>query len=134
MEVEAERLMEKGDFRGIVELSLPCAEEGDAEAQYGIAMLVGSDETGEIFGLDEEARNEESLRWLVRAAENGHLEAAGTIADSFENGWQGLEVSADRSSCWREVEAEQVGPSTCIDNDAMLKALRDSESKLGEMP
>lgn len=125
----AEDFAAKGDFKAVLEIAVPCANAGLPDAEYGVAMIVGSDETGTITGLSAPQRDEEAIRWLSRAAVHGSKEAAGAIADCYENAWKGLPRDKSRMGCWRGVELGTELLAKCLEVDPDI-ASRSEEPTL----
>ena len=89
------------------------AEKGDAEAQYKLAHYIADhDEIGTISG---HSRSDAIRKWLLKAAENGHLAAQVELAESygyFENGnwWiAGVNDFAEAAKWYRKA-ADQGDP------------------------
>lgn len=101
LEQVSEPLAEEGDFKGLYEMYLPCAQKGVPEAEYFLAFLIGTDADSEILELDDTRREAEALKWTCRSALHGHQEAIETIADSYYWGWFALPRDPEKEACWR---------------------------------
>lgn len=70
------------------------AEQGDAESQYDLGLMLLLGEGG--------ARNvQEGLIWLEHAAELGEVRACRLLADCFEKGLLDVPADAQRAARWR---------------------------------
>ena len=91
------------------------AERGDAEAQYKLARYII--EHGEIGDSPNNSgpRREEIRKWLLKAAENGHVAAQLELAEAyawFDNGiwWIAPENDFAEAAKWFRKAAEQGDP------------------------
>lgn len=89
------------------------AEQGDVEAQYKLAHYIADHD--EIGNISDDSRSDAIRKWLLKAAENGHLAAQVELAESygyFENGnwWiAGVNDFAEAAKWYRKA-AEQGDP------------------------
>ncbi len=113
LEEVSEPLAEEGDFKGLYEMYLPCAEQGTPGAELTIAILIASDTESEILELDETQRQAEALKWICRSALHGHEEAIETVADSYRFGWFELPKDPEREACWRSKLEDGGAPTDC---------------------
>ena len=98
----------RGDLRAAYEVSLPCAREGLAEAQFALGLLVDADVDGEALGMSSSERDAEMLKWVAAAARQDHPEAADVLGHSYRHGLRGLTQDPARAECWERV-AESAG-------------------------
>lgn len=72
------------------------AQDGDAEAQYQLAIRY---ESG-AFG--ERQDHEKALHWFQQAANNGHVMAMKSLAHIYEKGLDGVAIDPNAAAYWRE--------------------------------
>ena len=89
------------------------AEQGDVEAQYKLAHYIA--DHSEIGNISDHSRSDAIRKWLLKAAENGHLAAQVELAESygyFENGnWWIMRVNDFAEAAkWYRKAAEQGDP------------------------
>lgn len=70
------------------------AQDGDAEAQYQLAMRY---ESG-AFGVEQS--HEKSLHWFQLAANNGHVKAMKSLAHIYEKGLDGVTADQELADHW----------------------------------
>ncbi len=85
------------DFARAYVLALEHAENGDAEMQHAVALLI-SNGYGELDGQDSDAS---TLYWLRLSADQGFGDSLLWLSDAFSNGWFGLSIDREASECWR---------------------------------
>ena len=117
----AEMLYERGEFEKLYELSLPCAEAGDPEMQFGVGLLIGATGEEQIGDFGESERQQVALSWFRRAAVKGHLEARNLLADSYIHGWYGLPEDEDLASCWRSTVTDGSPIEMCLEKEDNLE-------------
>lgn len=100
---ESEELFERGEFDKLYDLTLPFAKLGDPEAQFAIGLLIANKNIKIYSELSENDRLKEMLRWINKAAIQGHINAVKFLSDSYANGWNGLKKDIEVSNCWRSV-------------------------------
>ncbi|MEJ2454277.1 MAG: tetratricopeptide repeat protein [Candidatus Thiodiazotropha sp.] len=97
---EAMSALADGNYRMAYRDFKALAEEGDAEAQYRLGMLL-------LFGQGVKQRVAEGLEWLKRAADNGSYLAANELAQIYTSG---REVAPDEQEAMKWIErATQLG-------------------------
>lgn len=85
----------QGNFPGAYDVLHPLAKEGDAQAQFNLALLYHSG-----MGV---ARNEaEAVRLYLASAEKGFPLAEEYVAVGFEEGWFGLPRDPAQATFWRK--------------------------------
>ncbi|NOY63660.1 MAG: sel1 repeat family protein [Gammaproteobacteria bacterium] len=82
-----------GDYSKAVELFQLLAADGDARAQFNLAMLYHS-------GNGVQPNEVEAVKWYKRAAEQGVKEAQAYLAVAFEEGWFGLARDLTKAEYW----------------------------------
>jgi uncharacterized protein len=89
-----------GDYRTAYRDFKALAEEGDAQAQYRLGVLL-------LFGQGVRQRTEEGIEWLKRAADNGSYLAANELVQIYNSG---REVAPDEQEAMKWIErATQLG-------------------------
>ena len=78
------------------------AEQGDAQAQYELAMMYEK-------GKGVEQNIDEALKWFNKAAGNGHVGSMIDLGWFYQNG-QYVEKDVDKAIEWYEKAAEQGNP------------------------
>jgi hypothetical protein len=115
---------DRADYRSALNVWLPTAEQGDAEAQTMV---------GEIYerGLGAEPNYEAAIEWYRRAAEQGFSRAQFNLGTLYE---QGLGVPADRLQAlnwyrraWGLPEDSVIFQSAAADEQAELRAELERE-------
>ena len=89
------------------------AKKGDVEAQYKLAHYIADHD--EIGNISDDSRSDAIRKWLLKAAENGHLAAQVELAESygyFENGnwWITRVNDFAEAAKWYRKAAEQGDP------------------------
>lgn len=89
------------------------AEKGNTEAQYKLAHYIADHD--EIGNISDHSRSDAIRKWLLKAAENGHLAAQVELAESyayFENGnwWITRVNDFAEAAKWYRKAAEQGDP------------------------
>lgn len=88
-----------GDYENALAEWLPLAEAGDADGQFGVALLYAN---GFGVPLDDAA----ALKWYLLAADQGHGEAQCNLGVMYANGW-GVPQSDAEALKWYGLAAEQ---------------------------
>ena len=83
---------DRGDFSTAYRLFRSLAEQGDAKAQYNLAIMY---DEGEGVALDDA----EAVRWYTKAAEQGHAKAQYNLALMYENG-EGVRHNVVAAHMW----------------------------------
>lgn len=82
-----------------IERLLERAEQGDAEAQYELAVRSAS-------GTISQPSSEQAIRWLRRAAEQGHAQAQADLGRLYHGGF-GVSKDSAEAAVWLRRAAEQ---------------------------
>ena len=90
--------IERGDLKSAYNLIYPYAENGDAEAQFTVALIIGWGYNPDDLSPSNQEKS--SLEWIRKAAIQGHPKATKLLSDSYKNGWYGLESDVELSQCW----------------------------------
>lgn len=101
LEERSESLYSEGKFEALFREMVRCADEGMPEAQFAAGMLAAADGAEEITGQAREELDSQAVEWIRAAALSGHVEAAGVLADAYENGWLGLPKNSKTAQCLR---------------------------------
>lgn len=106
----ASQLIAKDKFDEAYASLLPMANEGNSEAQLGIALIVANGH-GEAAakGADLPTRQRLAYPWIVKAAKQGESQAISWLADGYKFGWFGFAVNAEIEQCLRQVVKQRVG-------------------------
>lgn len=91
----------KGDYDEAFTIIRSKAIEGDANAQFTMAMMYHS-------GLGIKMDEQEAVKWYLTAAENGSIKAMEFVSAGYENGWFGLPRDAERAKYWHDRMEEAV--------------------------
>ncbi len=87
------------DYETALSIWQPLAEAGDADSQYGLAMMYGNG-----FGVD--MNDALAVKWYALAAEQGHAGAQCDLAVVYQNGW-GVPVNEQEAVRLYTLAAEQ---------------------------
>ena len=79
------RAFNEGDYETALATWQPLADQGDANAQFGLGQLYGNG-----FGVPMD--DALAIKWYTLAMEQGHAEAAYRLGVMYQNGW-GVEQS-----------------------------------------
>jgi TPR repeat protein len=93
------RAFAKGDYEVAYRLWQPCAENGDAKAQLGIAALY-------MFGSGVSENHVEAAKWYRRSAEQGNADAQYYLGVLYSAG-DGVEKDAGLAASWFRKAASQ---------------------------
>lgn len=104
--------IERGETRQAYKLLIPFAQQGDAEAQEAVALLLGSDSDIGVK-LSRQQRDRSARKWFIRAVHNGHLSAAKWIAYGLESGWAGFKKNEAGALCWKRVDLGEIEQREC---------------------
>ena len=91
---------EAGDYRTAVSKWQPLAQQGDALAQFNLALMYHS---GSGVSADERA----AVAWYQKSAENGYAKAQEFLAAAYREGWFGLPRDQHKADYWNQRLAEQ---------------------------
>ena len=97
---EAERAYGAQDYARAMELALPLAEAGNADAQYLVGRMY---EKGRGVKKDKA----KILTWYRRAAEGGNAKAQYKLGAGYAMGFTGLEQNNEKAKKWIRMSAEQ---------------------------
>ena len=118
------------DIERAYEVSRLLAETGDIEWQWAAGVLLQGEDDHGLLGLTKEERLSEAFRWIATAAKAGHEIAAGAVADSYANGWNGRVANAALAECWRLVADGDKKPAECeVEVPAPLAKSRYEEAR-----
>ena len=95
---KGQEAFESGDYETALAEWQSLAEEGQADAQFGMGLLYAS---GFGVSLDDSL----ALQWYLSAADQGHAEAQCNIAVMYANGW-GVPQSDEEAFKWYSLAAE----------------------------
>jgi len=104
----ATEALERAEYQQAYDIIIDEAAAGDAEFQYTVAILISNG-----FGPQNPAdRDQLSLSWLIKSADQGYHDAVVWLADAYGHGWFGLEKDIQAEYCWREVisQSESLPP------------------------
>jgi len=96
---KAQQAYLSGDYQTAFTEWQPLAEEGQADAQFGLGLLYAN-------GFGVPLNDDQALKWYSLAAEQGHAEAQCNLADMHANGW-GVPQSSEEAFKWYRLAAEQ---------------------------
>ena len=82
-----------GDYTQAAAIIKPLAIDGNAQAQFNLALLYHS---GEGISQDEVA----AVAWYHKAAENGSVGAQEFLAAGYAEGWFGLPRDMKKAKYW----------------------------------
>jgi TPR repeat protein len=88
-----------GDFMKAFDIALPLAEQGDPQAQYGVALMYQNGQ-----GPDQDVAA--AAAWYLKAAEQGHAQSQNSLAWALELGL-GVAQDFDAAMIWYRRAAEQ---------------------------
>ena len=102
----------KGEFKVAYSYWLPLAENGDAEVQEAIALLLIS---GEDVGVDMAPKQREKMAaaWMMSSAKGGHKSAMMWLSQAFDNGWMGFPRKPELAKCWEDASEGKSDPNKC---------------------
>jgi TPR repeat protein len=86
---------ESGDYQTAVQQWAPLARQGDAMAQFNLALLYHSGSGVEM----DEAR---AVRLYHQSADNGNYYAQEFLTVGYQEGWFGLPKDAEKAAYWRK--------------------------------
>jgi TPR repeat protein len=89
-----------GDYNTAVMKWQPLARQGDAMAQFNLALMY---HRGLGVGIDE-AR---AVAWYKMSAENGYIKAQEFLAAAYREGWFGLPHDQNKAGYWLQRLEEQ---------------------------
>lgn len=84
---------EAGNYHQAVALFTPLAKEGNAQAQFNLALMYHG-------GLGVKPDECEAVHWYQQAAANGSKEAQEFLAVGYQEGWFGLPRDEKQAHYW----------------------------------
>ena len=111
VEEKGELLIARGRLDEALDLLRPYAETGNAEAQFGMSVILDMS-AGER--AERKAEHSASLAWLRKAAAQGHQHALETLADAYERGWYNLPTNQVMAVMWRNAARETNRIPECL--------------------
>lgn len=90
----------EGDYNTAVMKWKPLALQGDAMAQFNMALMY---HRGLGVGIDE-AR---AVAWYKMSAKNGYIKAQEFLAAAYDEGWFGLPNDQAKANYWLQLVEEQ---------------------------
>jgi len=94
-----------GDDEEAVRLFRAAAEQGHPEGEYGLAEMY-------IKGEGVEQDYDEAMLWLERAANQGHVRAAGILVSAYRDGRLGRTVDPAKAEYWNRRLDDAVAASS----------------------
>lgn len=91
---------DNGEYEKAMDLWLPLADAGDAEAQFGVGYL--NDE-----GLGVPKDGVEAIRWYRLAADQGHPTSQFNLGTLYQTGREDVPADPGRAADWYRMAAEQ---------------------------
>jgi TPR repeat protein len=91
---------EVGDYDTAVGKWQPLAKQGDAMAQFNLALLYHR-------GLGVPIDEAKAVAWYQKSAENGYTKAQEFLAAAYQEGWFGLPRDSLKAEYWNLRLAEQ---------------------------
>jgi TPR repeat protein len=95
----ADQALRKGDWKTVLSILTPLANQGNAEAQNFLGTLY---ETGEAVTHDDKL----ALEWYSKSAQNGFAKAQANLGFLYEKG-KGVSQDANLAKLWITKAAEQ---------------------------
>jgi len=86
---------EAGDYAAAVGAWEPLASQGDAAAQFNLALMYHR-------GLGVAADEQKAVKWYQKSASNGYARAQEFLAAAYHEGWFGLEKNLQKSEYWSQ--------------------------------
>lgn len=86
---------ERGHYDQALSLFTPLAEQGNAQAQFNLALMYHG-------GLGVKRNEQQAVAWYQRAASNGSKEAQEFLAVGYQEGWFGLPRDTQQANYWFE--------------------------------
>jgi TPR repeat protein len=87
---------ESGDYKTAFQKWEPLAKQGDALAQFNLALLYHSGAGG--VPADEK----KAVSWYLKAADNGYYYAQEYMAVGYQEGWFGLPKDSKQAAYWEK--------------------------------
>lgn len=86
---------ESGNYAAAMKKWGPLAEQGNALAQFNLAMLFHS-------GSGVPQSEAEAIKWYTAAANNGYYKAQEYLAVAYAEGWFGLTINSTKAQYWQK--------------------------------
>jgi len=86
---------ESGDYTVAAAQWQPLAVEGDAIAQFNLALMYHR-------GLGVQLDETTAVHWYHKSAENGYSKAQGFLAAAYREGWFGLVQDQKKADYWNQ--------------------------------
>lgn len=84
---------EEGDYPTAVAKWQPLADQGDAAAQFNLALMYHR-------GLGVALNEATAVKWYQKSAENGYSRAQEFLAVAYREGWFGLKKDLQKAAYW----------------------------------
>lgn len=94
---------DNGEYEKALDLWMPLADDGDAEAQFGVAYLYDE-------GLGVPQDGVEAIRWYRLAADQGHLKSQFNLGTLYQSGRKDVPADPGRAADWYRMAAKQGHP------------------------
>jgi len=86
---------EVGDYTAAVVAWQPLASQGDAAAQFNLALMYHR-------GLGVASDEQKAVQWYQKSASNGYARAQEFLAAAYREGWFGLEKNPQKADYWSQ--------------------------------
>jgi len=86
---------EAGDYAAAVVAWQPLASQGDAAAQFNLALMYHR-------GLGVASDEQKAVQWYQKSAANGYAKAQEFLAAAYREGWFGLEKNPQKAEYWAQ--------------------------------
>ena len=90
----------EGDYNTAISKWQPLALNGDAKAQFNLALMY---HRGLGVGIDEV----KAVTWYKESANNGYIKAQEFLAAAYGEGWFGLPHDQEKAAYWLQRTEEQ---------------------------
>lgn len=92
---------EAGDYAAAVVAWQPLARQGDAAAQFNLALMYHR-------GLGVTSDEQKAVQWYQKSASNGYARAQEFLVAAYREGWFGLEKNPQKAEYWSQ-QIEKTG-------------------------
>lgn len=99
----ATEAFDNGEYEKAMDLWMPLADAGDAEAQFGVGFLYDE-------GLGVPSDGVEAIRWYRLAAEQGHETSQLNLGALYQTGRENVTPDSGRAADWFRMAALQGNP------------------------
>jgi len=86
---------EAGDYAAAVVAWQPLASQGDAAAQFNLALMYHR-------GLGVASDERKAVQWYQKSASNGYAKAQEFLSAAYREGWFGLEKNPQKAEYWSQ--------------------------------